>query len=142
RSGNLNGVLSFSLMDNLRGGSSSDTFKFNPGSVVATVFGGGGTDALDYSAYPAAVTKVDLAAGKADAVTGGLLDQLEAVVGTAFADVIVGNALVNALRGGLGNDTLTAAGGNDILLGGDGDDSLDGGAGLDLLIGGNGADTL
>src|SRR5262249_40332374 len=45
------GQVSFAAVENLRGGSSSDVYKFQTGgSLLGKVDGGGGTDALDYSA--------------------------------------------------------------------------------------------
>jgi len=71
-----------------------------------------------------------------------VLDDVENVVGSAFADHISGDAADNALYGENGNDTLSGAGGDDQLFGGQGTDRLDGGDGADTLTGGAGADLL
>src|SRR5262249_48268615 len=85
-------------------------------SLSGTLDGGGGVNALDYSAWTTGVV-VNLATGQATGV-GGRLSR-------------VGNVL-----GGAGADTLTGDGGNNVLIGGGGADGLDGGGGEDLLIGG------
>jgi Ca2+-binding RTX toxin-like protein len=126
---------------NVNGGGGNDTFRMQavPGTSLR-LDGGGGRNALDYSAFTTGVT-VDLATGTATAVAGGVRGIAD-VTGGSGADRLTGDATDNILRGGAGNDTLSGGEGNDILLGEAGADSLLGGSGRDLLIGGLGADVL
>lgn len=112
--GTLNG-LTFSGIENLTGGTTSDAFAFGTGgSVSGLVSGGGGTNTLDYSALSTDVV-VDLANSVA-ARTGGVL---------AIQNVI----------GSTGNDTITAsADGSMITTTGSGNNTLIGGAGNDTFI--------
>jgi Ca2+-binding RTX toxin-like protein len=68
-------------------------------------------------------------AGENDAV----MHDFEAIVGTAYNDVLTGNLNANYLIG---------LGGNDILAGRAGNDTIDGGAGADMLFGDEGHDLL
>src|SRR5262249_27291093 len=75
---------SFTEVENLKGGSFNDTFKFsNAARVDGTIDGQGGTDTLDYSAYTTSVT-VNLATGVATG-TGGVLN-IKNVSGGSAAD--------------------------------------------------------
>jgi Ca2+-binding RTX toxin-like protein len=144
------GVLAFSNVENLTGGVQNDRFVFADGKGVSgKIDGGGGTNTLDDSAYLTNVS-VDLVAGAATNVTGGVTN-IQNVTGGHGNDILIGNSLANVLiggdgndtlNGGAGNDTLDGSGGNDILLGGTDDDSLTGSSGNDILIGGLGADRL
>jgi hypothetical protein len=142
--GNLNGVVAFSSVENMTGGTGADTFLFSNGKgVTGKIDGAAGVNTLDYSAYTTSVV-VNLAAGTATGaaagvsniakVTGGSGDDI--LIGDAFANVLIGNAGNNILVGGAGNDTLIGGPGRDLLIGGLGSDQLDGGAGDDILIGG------
>ncbi|MEJ7637579.1 MAG: hypothetical protein WKF75_06200 [Singulisphaera sp.] len=78
-SGTLNTDLSFSFVENLRGNTAADAFKFGASGVISgTVNGQGGTDTLDYSARTAAVS-VNLLNGTATS-TGGV-SNIEDVAG-------------------------------------------------------------
>ncbi len=94
-----------------------------------------GHDTADYSRSAAAV-QVDLAlsvqGGTGDAA-GDRLTSIEALVGSAFDDVLVGVDADEALYGGAGADRLDGRGGDDLLQGG---------AGADVLIGGEGIDSV
>jgi hypothetical protein len=99
--GNLNGMV-FTGIANLTGGSSSDTFKFNPGGHVSgKITGGGGTDTLDYSAFGAAIT-VDLQAKTATA-TGGF---------SAITAVVGSSSPLNLLKGANSQNTWLITGNN------------------------------
>ena len=63
---------------------------------------------------------------------GDVLQSIEAVAGSAFADTLTGDGGDNTLLGFDGNDTLEGGAGNDRLSGGGGADSLSGGDGIDL----------
>jgi VCBS repeat-containing protein len=135
------GSLSFSAVENLVGGSGTDTFQFSTGvGVSGTIDGGAGTNTLDYSAYTTGVT-VDLTAGIAPGTAGVV--NIQNVTGGSGNDSLTGNAADNILIGNAGNDTLSGgSGGNDILVGGAGNDQLTGGPGRSLLLGGSGSDVL
>jgi Ca2+-binding RTX toxin-like protein len=104
-----------------------------------TVYGQGGINTLDYSAFSTAVS-VNLAAHAATGLAG--FDGIQNVTGGAGNDSLVGDARNNLLNGGSGNDTLTGGNGNDILLGGSGNDVLSAGPARCLLVGGTGSDSL
>lgn len=126
--------VSFDSIENLAGGTGSDTFVFRPsGKISGKIAGGGGTDTLDYSAYGSAVT-VDLTAGRA---TGTLsVSLIENITGSRHDDTLIGNSQVNVIRGGNGGDTIYGRGGDDELFGEDGLDWLYGEGGADYLDGG------
>ena len=83
------------------------------GSALVKLFGGSGSDWLNYNGYigPNGNNNlvVDLAAGKATG-TGGILD-IENVMGGSGNDSLAGDGLSNALVGGAGNDTLSGGAG-------------------------------
>jgi hypothetical protein len=132
----------FTEIENLTGGSLADTFALRPGgSLAGTIDGGGGVNTLSYAGATTAVA-VDLSAGTATDIAGGIAN-IQNVTGGAGNDTLTGDAGDNLLVGGAGNDVLNGgAGGNDILVGGAGNDVLTGGPGRSLLLGGGGADTL
>jgi Ca2+-binding RTX toxin-like protein len=143
--GTLNGVVSFSGVGTLVGGSVADTFAFRDGvGGFRSLRGGSGIDTLDYSGYTTGVT-VDLAS--VSGTTGATeVSEFENAIGGEGDDVLKGDDLDNFLMGGgLGSDILLGRGGNDrleagggraLLIGGLGTDTLVGGAADDLLIGG------
>ncbi len=119
--------------DQLYGGAGNDTLD-----------GGGGGDRLDgeegfdAAAYTSAqaglhVYLLNPAANTGDA-QGDTFFNIEAVIGSAFADTIGGDKANNSLFGEAGNDVLHGEGGDDLLVGGAGSDRLIGGAGLDLAV--------
>jgi hypothetical protein len=86
--GNVNGI-AFTGIARLIGGTSTDAFRFTTGNVSGTVNGGGGTDALDYSADGGAAATVNLADRTATR-TGGFAN-IEGLVGSSSsADTLVG----------------------------------------------------
>jgi hypothetical protein len=124
--GTLDGVVRFAGIQNLTGGASGDTFQVQTGgSLDGQVDGGGGTNALDYSAYRGDVT-VDLPLGFATALAGGVRN-IQNVTGSLGNDILVGDANVNALRGGTGRNLIVGGAGADQLFGGGGDNILIGG---------------
>jgi hypothetical protein len=148
-SGTLDGIITYSGIANLTGGSGTDTFKFNAGgSVTGTINGGGGSNALDYSAFGSAIT-VNLQTHAATG-TGGFANIGTLTGSGAAADALVGANIINTwtitapntgtvgafafsaianLTGGTGNDTFRFVGaganitGN--LAGGGETDTLD-----------------
>lgn len=112
--------------DTLVGGDGDDWLSGGPGDDRLT--GGLGIDTIDYADATAAV-KVSLAiTGKAQ-LTGGagsdwLVDAIENLTGSAYADTLTGNALANRIDGGAGNDIIDGGAGADTLLGGLGNDTF------------------
>jgi Ca2+-binding RTX toxin-like protein len=135
------GTFSFTSVENLTGGTGADVFKFGAGATVSgKIVGGGGADWLDYAAYTTPVT-VDLAAGKATGVDGGLsggVTGLHNARGSATAaNTLTGDSTGGVLVGGAGADNLTGGSGRSILIGGKGADTVKGGSADDIVIGGN-----
>ena len=71
-----------------------------------------------------------------------VLNGIENLTGTQFADHLTGDAFANTLDGDAGTDTLNGLAGNDSLIGGGNADVLNGGGGNDTLDGGSGGDEL
>lgn len=136
----------FSTVKSIVGTPQADTYLFttSTASLQGTITGSGGADTLDFTGKGSAV--VDLTAGTAYGVTGGI-SGIYNVTGSAGADTIIGdgnNNIINGLAGnniivGLGgDDTLSAAGtGYNIIIGGAGNDTITGGSGAEILIGGS-----
>ena len=118
-------VLDGGAGDDLLIGGAGDDFLVG-GAGNDTLDGGTGFDAAIYLFDPAGVT-VNLGTGTAIDGSGGtdFLTEIEAVIGSAFNDIITGSSDANGLFG---------AGGNDTLSGGAGDDTLDGGSGFDVFV--------
>ena len=67
------GLVAFDKFENLTGGSGNDTFKLSgSGALAGSINGGGGLNVLDYSFYGLPGVSVDLQAGTATAIGGGL----------------------------------------------------------------------
>ena len=101
-----------------------------------------GTDTVDYSNSDAAVS-VDI---KDNILSGGYaegdsLSGIEAIVGSAYDDLIKGDNGINTINGGAGDDQIYGRDGDDTLLGGDGADKMRGGDGNDVIYTGAGDDT-
>jgi Ca2+-binding RTX toxin-like protein len=114
--------------DTLSGGIGNDTLSGGTGNDVLN--GGDGSDTADYSYV----------------TSGGLTVTLNSA-GTVALTVAAGSdvdSLINVdnLVGGAGNDTVTGDDGANTLFGSDGMDRLSGGGGADLLAGDAGNDTL
>ncbi len=102
----VNGATTLSLF----GMAGDDTFTFNGAALVTDVFGGTGTDRLDYSGYGSAVT-VDLGAATATGLTG-TFDGIEGMIGSlGFDDQLTGpNANTTWRQTGLDSGQLTGGG--------------------------------
>ncbi|MGA0544543.1 DUF4214 domain-containing protein [Brevundimonas sp. VNH65] len=107
--------------DRLFGGNGNDRLVGAAGNDY--LHGGAGADIADYGEAANGVN-VNLTTGVAFAGADGtdLLEGIEGVYGSRYADTLVG---------GGSNDQLYGNAGNDRLRGGAGDDLLDGGAGVD-----------
>ncbi len=117
--------------------------RLEGGAGADRLDGGAGLDWASYQGSNEGVT-VDLAAGTAAGgdAQGDMIENIENLSGSGFADVLWGDGNTNRLDGGGGDDRLWGAGGEDILAGGDGDDWLLGSSGVDQLDGGAGLDGL
>jgi len=110
--------------------------------------GGAAEATADYGDSPAGVRVAlggQVGGGDAD---GDVLQGIEHVYGSPFADVLTGDAGANQLWGdspyslGRGHDTIDGGDGNDELTGSGGRDTLTGGAGDDTVTGKRGADRV
>ena len=144
--------------DSMTGQAGNDCFS--PKGGVDTVFGGPGTDLLDYSAAsvvfgaPAVGAVINLASGVSTDPWGNadFTLELENAQGTELGDWLVGTEADNNVLTGLGgNDTAVGLGGNDTLdlgagndqgYGYTGNDTITGGAGNDTVYGSEGTDSL
>ena len=93
--------------------------------------GGAGTDTVNFaiSAGQQSAVNVDLTSGLFNGGGlagggGGLVQNVERVIGAGFNDSIKGAAVAETLEGREGNDTLSGMGGNDTLVGGTGQDTF------------------
>lgn len=146
--GNDNVTLGSGVLGHLRLGDGDDYVAVSEtdpkyGDIL---WGEGGTDTVDFSAFSVGVT-VDLGFNGwqnigATPVGFFQLMGLENAIGNAQADKLIGDAHANTLRGLGGNDRLLGGGGQDRLIGANGKDMLKGGSGADTLLGGKGNDTL
>jgi Ca2+-binding RTX toxin-like protein len=135
--------------DRLDGGAGPDTLDGGAGDDVLAggagpdlLAGGEGFDLASYAAADAAVS-IDLSGGTAGgAAVGDVLQGIEVIEGSAFADTLAGDVHDNALWGLAGDDLLLGGDGADTLDGAAGDDTLKGGAGDDRVTGGDGNDRV
>ncbi len=105
----------FKGVENLTGGALADRFVLANGiGVSGHIDGGAGNNTLDYSKYTSAVS-VDLTAGTAKNIGGGVSD-VNVVIGGSAGDNFTGSAGRDLLFGGTGTDTLNGSGGDDILF--------------------------
>ena len=118
--------------DVLAGGAGSDNLVGGAGADAMD--GGTGHDRVRYGGSDAAVA-IDLSAGTARGgdAAGDTFENVEEVVGSAYADTLTGGAGNDWFSGGAGDDLLAGGAGNDNLVGGPGADTMDGGAGHDRL---------
>lgn len=89
-----------------------------------TLDGGSDFDVADYSYSSVGVT-VNLATGIATGASSDsdTITNIEAVIGSNYADMLIGDALNNVLISGAGDD---------VISGGMGNDGIDGGTGFDI----------
>lgn len=134
----LNGTAGYDVINALDG---DDAIVGSAGQD--TIDGGTGYDTVDYSASTQGVN-VDLSMYMGDKGADGFdtLMNVEAVLGSTFADTLKGDMQDNFLNAYGGDDTLVGGDGNDTLLGGAGNDALFGDSGNDDLQGGDGDDFI
>lgn len=126
--------------DVLDGGSGDDTIAGGLGGDQ--IDGGIGVDYADYG-FSAEAVVVDLGSGTASGgdAAGDVLLNIEALIGSDFADTLTGSAGSNVLFGGYGADTLTGGAGADdfmfdllLLVNGEADVVTDFQHGVDRLV--------
>ncbi len=119
-----------------------------------TLIGGPGLNIVDYSSSPVAI-EADLKRGLATGEGVDTLTDVQAIVGSAFDDILIGDQRDNAFRPGRGNDTIDGDVGEDVVSftnafgvtasletgtsTGEGTDSL---TAIESLWGSSGGDTL
>ena len=94
-SGNINGIFLFTGVENLVGGSLSDSFQFyDGGTVQGTIKGGLGNNTLDYSNVSTGIV-ANLQANLATSI-GTSFDQIQNIIGSGDGtDVLIANNYVN-----------------------------------------------
>ncbi len=128
-------TFTFSSVENLTGGALNDNFVVGKAKAMSGhIDGGAGINMLDYAAFTTSVN-VNLAAGTATNIAGGV-SNISVVRGGSAADTITGDNGNDALIGGGGNDTLTAGSGHNLLFGGLGADTLNSTSGEDIMFAG------
>ncbi len=110
-----------------------------------------GGQGFDWAAYDTASAGIVADLRNGSAAAQDQLENIEAVTGSPFADLLLGDEADNGFGGrdgddrieGLdGADTISGGEGADVLLGGPGNDDIQGGGGPDTVIGGEGDDFL
>ncbi|MCA3590034.1 MAG: tandem-95 repeat protein, partial [Methylocystis sp.] len=118
-----------------------DTIAGGPGAD--SVDGGDGFDTISFEASNIFVrADIQSRVGQGGHAQGDIYTNIEAILGSAYSDLLYGNTGGNRIDGGAGNDLIAGRAGADTLLGGLNDDTLDGGEGADYLDGGAGSDTV
>ncbi|HKP60588.1 MAG TPA: calcium-binding protein [Polyangiales bacterium] len=105
--------------DSLSGEVGDDTFYMPVFNCYASLSGGTGANAADFSGRTVAVS---------------LSNNAQATDGEGSTELVNIAADIQKMIGGFGNDTITGGSGNDILVGGPGGDILSGGAGSDDIV--------
>jgi Ca2+-binding RTX toxin-like protein len=110
--------------DVLSGGNGDDVLEGGVGSDRLN--GGSGIDAASYESSSAGVF-IDLTTGEAFGghATGDILNSIENVRGSRFADELKGDANANHVDAGAGDDWIIATKGADTYVGGEGVDTVD-----------------
>jgi Ca2+-binding RTX toxin-like protein len=111
--------------DRLFGGAADDLLYgeadgdvLNGGAGNDKLYGGEGYDTASYAGSSQAVRiSLDGSVTAAGDAIGDVLDSIEAIEGTTFADILAGDSNGNELFGGAGNDTLMGGAGADLLEG-------------------------
>ena len=112
------------------------------GAGADSIDGGGGFDTVDLSASNIGVRAgLDTRLGQGGHAEGDVYTNIEALIGSSYADTLSGDDADNTLQGLSGNDRLSGNDGADRLEGGLGDDVFEGGDGADTIDGGEGSDT-
>ena len=135
--------------DRMYGGDGDDELQLT--GLLDEAVGGPGVDAVTFPEAPGICgegVRVDLSLGVAEAGDGFCtwdgsysVSGIENVVGTPYVDAIWGSAEANLLRGAGADDSLIGGGGNDRLAGDGGGDFLSGHDGFDTCGGGGNVGT-
>ncbi len=130
--------------DVVYGNSGNDIFVAGEGDD--TYVGGEGFDTIDYSNAKNGVT-VDLNAHTATGMGNDKISGVEAVIGSAYNDVLIGDKNDNVFYGGDGDDWFRGRGGADTFTGGAGNDTYvwlkkDLGTGVDRITDFSAGDVL
>ena len=135
--------------DTIDGGAGNDLIDAGAGDDLILggdgaddIDGGAGFDTVDLAGSNIGV-RADLSSrlGQGGFAQGDVYTNIEALVGTDYADDLGGDDTNNSLVGRDGDDLLEGRGGVDTLLGQLGDDTIVGGADGDIIDGGEGSDT-
>ena len=131
--------------DTIDGASGDDSLNGQDGADL--LIGGAGADIVSYYGAPAGVT-VDLALTTAQTgavgswETGDVLQTIENLEGTLYADQLMGNNGANRIQGREGNDQIWGRDGFDQIFGGSGSDTIYGGNDADQISGDHNSDVL
>lgn len=133
-----------SNINRLYGGEGNDVL--DGGEGIDQIDGGEGVDTVSYSTSKEGMSinllhntvSVNTASRDMDEV----IQNIENVVGSDYADSIWGDNGNNELYGGAGNDRISGYGGTNKLFGEAGDDELWASSGVDQLSGGDGIDIV
>jgi hypothetical protein len=97
----------FVNIENLTGGSGSDSYNLADGAAVTgTIDGGGSSDTVSYGMY---TTGVDINFTAGTATNTGTVTNLENMIGGQSHDTLTGDTGNNSMVGGPGNDTFVFA---------------------------------
>ena len=89
------------------------------------LFGGSGVDTVDYSATMTAVTvSFNERYGLDENGNRDIIQDVENIIGSGYADLLLGNNGANQINGGAGRDTIYGLDGDDVLNGDDDDDII------------------
>lgn len=128
------------------GDAGGDTFKIYSQNQRANLYGGTGTDTVDYANFGVAVhAEINKPSGPLAAYNDRrqlITPDVETIKGTPFNDKLVGDGANQNLFGQAGHDLIYGNGGNDLVDGGEGNDTLYGNAGNDTIFGQNGNDKI
>ncbi|MBN1839165.1 MAG: DUF2974 domain-containing protein [Campylobacterales bacterium] len=150
-------------VDSLRGGAGNDTYYFQRGDFLDTVYDKSGDDTLLFGKN---ITKDDLIvqydgndliitlkdSSQSDSITlkdwytkENRIEYFEFADGTLLDEENILDLMTtpeaDSIQGTENDNTLEGTEGDDILIGNKGNDTLEGGEGNDLLMGGDGYDT-
>lgn len=111
---NIEAIIGSNFADMLTGGSGNDTL--NGGAGNDTINGGAGNDTVSYRNATAGV-KVNLTTATANDGEGGTdtLSNIQAILGSNFADILTGSSGNDTLEGYAGNDSLNGSVGYDTV---------------------------
>ena len=142
---NYDDVLTGDSGDNrLNGGRGNDVL--DGGEGIDHIDGGEGVDTVSYSTSKEGMSisllRNTVSGNNINRDMDEVIQNIENVIGSDYADSIWGDNGNNELSGGAGNDRLNGYGGTNKLFGEAGDDELWASSGVDQISGGEGMDTV